>query len=83
MKGNMNSLENCFIFSEFTEEELSRLLTFFDKKQFSDKSIIFREGTTGKEFFVIESGGISITKQVKDGTDTVIAKLTSGIFLVN
>lgn len=80
MEINVSVIKNCFIFSDFTEEEIEKLCKFFTRKQYSDKSIIFKEGSTGNELFVIEEGLIAITKQVKEGTDTVIARLGPGEF---
>ena len=80
MDSKMKLLKQTVLFSDFSEEDLEKLIGFFEKVNFSDKSIIFKEGTVGKEFYVIESGCIAITKQVKDGTDTVIARLGPGDF---
>ncbi|MEQ8223087.1 MAG: cyclic nucleotide-binding domain-containing protein [Candidatus Eremiobacterota bacterium] len=80
MEEKIKLLKNNSIFSDFSEEELDKLSNFFVRKNFSDKSIIFREGTVGRELFLIEHGSVAITKQVKEGTDTVIARFGTGDF---
>ncbi|HPZ06810.1 MAG TPA: cyclic nucleotide-binding domain-containing protein [Candidatus Eremiobacteraeota bacterium] len=80
MEEKIKSLENCGLFSEISIDELEKLSSFFTKKSFSDKAIIFREGTVGRELYIIESGVVAITKQVKEGTDTVIARFGTGDF---
>jgi CRP/FNR family transcriptional regulator, cyclic AMP receptor protein len=73
-------LKNSLIFSDFSEEEIDKLSDFFVRKVFSDKAIIFREGSVGRELYLIESGTVAITKQVKEGTDTIIARFGEGDF---
>jgi len=68
------------IFSNFTEDETNKFLSFFQKLHFEDKDIIFHEGSSGKEFYILENGNVYITKKVNDDNDTVIVKLGPGDF---
>jgi CRP-like cAMP-binding protein len=68
------------IFSDFSKDEIKNFISFFEKIHFSDKDIIFHEGSSGREFCIIEKGYVSITKKVNDDTDTIIIKLGPGDF---
>ena len=80
MDDKVKLFKKSVIFSDFTDDELENFAKFFNRRVFSDKGIIFREGTIGKEFYIIETGTVAITKQVKEGTDTVITRLVPGDF---
>jgi CRP/FNR family cyclic AMP-dependent transcriptional regulator len=58
-----------------TEQEI------FDKygREYQPGNVIFREGDTGNEMFIIQSGRVRITKNVK-GEDTTLVELGSGDF---
>lgn len=78
MEDKSKSLKKSSIFSNFSDSELECISKYFNRKVFSDKAIIFKENSQGKEFYLIEAGTVAITKQVKEGTDTVIARLVCG-----
>ena len=48
-------------------------------KDFAKATVLFREGETGKEMFVLQSGKVNITKRVRD-TEKVLAQLGPGEF---
>jgi CRP-like cAMP-binding protein len=48
-------------------------------KEFSKGTVLFKEGEPGKEMFVIQSGRVAITKQVRD-VEKVLAVLGPGEF---
>jgi CRP-like cAMP-binding protein len=55
--------------------------TLFQKfgREFSQGTVLFREGEPGKEMFVLQSGKIAISKRVRDN-DKVLALLGPGEF---
>lgn len=58
-----------------TEGALSRF-----SREFAPGSVLFREGDSGQEMFVIQSGHVRISKRVANG-DKVLATLGPGEFL--
>ncbi len=59
-----------------TEQEI------FDKcgRTYNAGDVIFREGEIGNEMFIIQSGRVKITKQLKDGVEKTLVILGSGDF---
>lgn len=59
-----------------TEQEI------FDKcgRSYNANDIIFREGDMGNEMFIIQSGKVKITKQLKDGVEKTLVILGPGDF---
>jgi len=63
------------LFKEFTPEEVELLKQYFTYKTYKAKEIVFKEGDKGEELFIIEKGRVTIIKQVKEETETVITHL--------
>lgn len=59
-----------------TEQEI------YDKcgRTYNAGDVIFREGEIGNEMFIIQSGRVKITKQLKDGVEKTLVILGSGDF---
>src|SRR5258708_3038835 len=59
-----------------TEQEI------FDKcgRSYNPRDNIFREGDMGNEMFIIQSGKVKITKQLKDGVEKTLVILGPGDF---
>ncbi len=59
-----------------TEQEI------FEKcgRTYNSNDIIFREGDVGNEMFIIQSGKVKISKQLKDGVEKTLVILGAGDF---
>ncbi len=49
-------------------------------RSYNPGDIIFREGDVGNEMFIIQSGKVKITKQLKDGVEKTLVILGAGDF---
>lgn len=60
-----------------TEQEI------FEKcgRTYNANDVIFREGDMGNEMFIIQSGKVKITKQLRDGVEKTLVILGPGDFL--
>jgi CRP-like cAMP-binding protein len=61
--------------AEKEKNPFARFLTHYSKGQ-----VLFREGETGEEMFIVQSGRVAIKKRVRDGTDATLAVLEKGDF---
>src|SRR5271170_6015420 len=49
-------------------------------RTYNNNDVIFREGDMGNEMFIIQSGKVKITKQLKDGVEKTLVILGPGDF---
>lgn len=59
---NLIVLRKLRVFSEFQDEELLYILRTGKKLNITNKSVIFSEGSSGKDFYVVFDGKIKISK---------------------
>jgi len=64
-------------FADFTNEELIKILAMSRKEKFPEGTEIIQEGTTGSKMYVIISGSVVITKNVR-GEQVEVKRLEAG-----
>ena len=62
-------------------KEVQKMLEIADEKNFSAGEVIFNEGETHPNFYIILKGEIEISKNTTEGQPKVIAQLGAGEFL--
>jgi CRP-like cAMP-binding protein len=55
-------LKNSPLFTGLTEDEISILSDLFQKRKYPSHCIIFCEGMEGRNLYIVEKGGVKITK---------------------
>lgn len=66
-------------FSDFTNEELLKIISISTYKTYKKDSCIFNEGDIGTKMFIVISGKVRISKVFKDGEqETLLAVLKAG-----
>lgn len=68
---SVNLLSKIPLFSSLPSEELDNLLTLLDTKNMQDKEILFHEGDTGENLYVVLHGELEILK-VESGVDELV-----------
>jgi CRP-like cAMP-binding protein len=51
---------------DFTEDEISKLLTYTELRYFKKGDLIIKEGETDRVFFIIVKGEVGISKEISD-----------------
>lgn len=77
LRDTLDKLRQVQIFSDFTDNELIRLLKICRTRNFPAESYVFREGEPGYSLFVLVAGKLEIRKKI-DGVDKVLVKMGSG-----
>jgi len=73
----MTSFSNVEIFKDLSSTDLSALAAVFTKKSFPANSTIVKEGDQGREFFIVETGTVSVFRG-RQGKDIFICQLGPG-----
>jgi CRP/FNR family transcriptional regulator/CRP/FNR family cyclic AMP-dependent transcriptional regulator len=68
-------LKKVPIFSDFSEEELNKLLEIAKKKDFKKDKVIFQKDETGNFFFLICSGKIKVILETEEGREGILSIL--------
>lgn len=68
------------IFSFLSDEELKKIVDMTGHKSYKKGSLLCREGETSDTLFIINEGGVKISKLTKDGKEQIVHILTSGDF---
>lgn len=68
---SVNLLSKIPLFSSLPTEELDNLLILLDTKDMQDKEILFHEGDTGENLYVVLHGELEILK-VESGVDELV-----------
>lgn len=68
-------LKKVPIFSDFSEEELNKLLEIAKKKDFKKDTVIFQKDETGNFFFLICSGKIKVILETEEGREGILSIL--------
>ena len=78
---DVNWLRDFPIFSDFSDEELERLLSAFQKKVFPAGSILLREDEPGDRFCLILRGEVEVIKALGTEEEWQVATVGPGDFL--
>lgn len=74
-KGKMELLKNVSLFSACTTKELAKIASLVDEVEATPREVLAKEGTPGREFFVISRGTAKVSIRGKK-----IATLGPGTF---
>jgi CRP-like cAMP-binding protein len=70
-----DALHRCPFFQDLSRKELVQLARMTEDLEVDEGKVLTREGQSGREFFVIVDGEVSVTKN-----DTEVRKLSDGDF---
>lgn len=73
-------LRSVKLFSEWSEDLLSKVADVIEKREYNPGDYIVRQGARGDTFFVIQEGDVRVTKNVESGGEEFIRKLGKGDF---
>jgi diguanylate cyclase (GGDEF)-like protein len=73
-------LERIGIFSLLGKEEIDTVGEHLAPRNLSKGEVLFREGDTGEDLYIVKDGIVSIGIRLPDGSDHEIAQLTQGDF---
>jgi CRP/FNR family cyclic AMP-dependent transcriptional regulator len=73
-------LRTVRLFAECTEAELLALAARLRERTLRREQVLFREGDSGEEMFVVRRGTIIVSKAVTGRVEQVLARITAGDF---
>ena len=68
------------IFSELDNEKINRLNSLVKQREFKNGELIYLEGETGKNIYIIESGLVKLYRSNKEGNQYILRLLKAGDF---
>jgi CRP-like cAMP-binding protein len=71
-------LKQVFLFADLSEAELATLIDDFHPKEYSKDEIIFRQGDTSRELYLVMRGKVRIFRISPSGAETTIAIYSTG-----
>jgi CRP/FNR family cyclic AMP-dependent transcriptional regulator len=71
-------LKQVFLFADLSEAELATLVGDFHPKEYSKDEIIFRQGDTSRELYLVMRGKVRIFRISPSGAETTIAIYSTG-----
>ena len=71
-------LSSVDLFSQLSQQDLAVLAEHASFYEFAPAEVVFRAGTTERELFVIERGGVRIVKQGDEGREIDLARFVQG-----
>ncbi len=77
---NTEDIKKIPLFASLTTEQLDKLSGFIYLQEYDPGKIIFMEGDTSHEFYIILSGEIRIIKESADGKEKILKNLKQGDF---
>lgn len=66
---DINLITNCQLVQGLTKDELDRLIAVCEMKQFTKGNILFKEGDTSKNIYVVAEGRLGVRKRIIDKKD--------------
>jgi diguanylate cyclase (GGDEF)-like protein len=79
-EGDTRLLKSVFIFSLLSGEELGSILPFLKVRSLPSNRILFREGETGEDLFIIRKGKVEISIRLPDGSQRRLRDFGPGDF---
>ncbi|HPG29319.1 MAG TPA: cyclic nucleotide-binding domain-containing protein [bacterium] len=77
---DIHLLKNINIFSDLTEDDLTKICGIVEEQSFPENFFIFREGDRGHEMFLIVSGSVEISRNIVADKRKPIVTLHRGQF---
>ena len=68
------------IFSELDNEKINKLNNLVKQREFKNGELIYLEGETGKNIYIIESGLVKLYRSNKEGNQYILRLLKAGDF---
>lgn len=75
-----NILKNITIFSDLESADLDRIALEMNRREYKQGELIFREGESGDEMFVVLNGTVSIFIVDAEGKEVVLSDISAGSF---
>ena len=76
---NAAALKKTFLFRNFTEAQIAKLLETGKERRLGANAIVFNEGDSGTEMYVLLMGSVGVFKN-REGQDEEMATLGSGSY---
>lgn len=73
----IDQIKRCFLFFELLDEEIDIVIKNCFIESFDDGEVVFEENDIGRDFYVILSGKVRMTKKI-DGNEIEIMKINKG-----
>jgi hypothetical protein len=70
-------LKKCHLFRGLTDEQLQEVAQVMEESSFPEEKMVIKQGSQGDFFFMIYSGNVSVTRNLK-GVDENLATLVPG-----
>jgi CRP-like cAMP-binding protein len=80
MSTNRFFLRSISIFQELDESEILLIDQIAEDIHFKSGEIVFRQGTEGRELYIIKMGEVEVIKEGGDGSQQLLTVLEAGTF---
>lgn len=80
IKKNADLIKKISIFAELTPDDIRIVLSLMKERSLKRDTVLFQEGDTGSEMFIILEGKVAIAVTVPSGEELRLAEMTSGSF---
>jgi diguanylate cyclase (GGDEF)-like protein len=79
-KNKINPIKKISIFSDLSDDEIGTIATFMKELSLENNAILFSEGESGSEMFIVLKGRAEISVRTADGKEITLAEMGSGSF---
>jgi len=80
IKKNADLITKISIFAELSQHEIETVLSLMKERSLERDSVLFQEGDTGSELFIILKGKVAISVTVPSGEELRLAEMSTGSF---
>src|ERR1700761_5813594 len=77
---DLSTLRRIPLFRDFSDDQLSQVLSTVSDRRYAKHQFIVREGDPGDTFYVIASGWVAVCRAAPDGRETILSILKEGDF---
>ena len=73
-------LRSCALFESLSAEQLGKVAEIATHREISEGQLVFREGSTGDEMYVVVSGKVRISKEIPGAGEEALTLLGPGSY---
>jgi CRP/FNR family transcriptional regulator, cyclic AMP receptor protein len=73
-------LRHCPLFESLSAEQLGKVSEIATRREFTQGQVVFREGSTGDEMYVVVEGTVRISKEIPGAGEEALTLLGPGTY---
>jgi len=80
VKVSVDDLRRLRLFEDAQEDDLRQIAELIVRREYPEQTVIFWEGSEGRELFFVERGEVIISRRLRGRVEHVLARLGPGTF---